>query len=354
MRPETLPVPPSLSGVAPAVETRIGALLDEEQARWGKVDPELIPPIQALRRFVLDGGKRLRPAFCHWAFVGAGGDPDDPAVVEAGAALELLHAFALLHDDVMDGSRLRRGRTTVHVDFAARHARAGWRGEARRFGEGVAILVGDLAFVYADLLMVGVPPEATGIFNELRVELNIGQCLDLVGTAEARRDRPMARRIACYKSGKYTVERPLHLGAALVGRLGDLAEPLSAYGLPLGEAFQMRDDILGTFGDPALTGKPVGEDLREGKPTPLLAITAERAGDAGTALLGRVGSPDLGQDEVAAIQALMVETGARAETERLVDEMAAEAVAALDRAAITGEARAALSELAEFVVHRDF
>jgi geranylgeranyl diphosphate synthase type I len=345
--------PPSLTAVAPPVEARIDALLEAEASRWGLVDPELLPPIEALRRFVLDGGKRLRPAFCHWAFVGAGGAVDDPAVVDAGAALELLHAFALLHDDVMDGSGLRRGRTTVHVDFAARHLATGWRGEARRFGEGVAILVGDLAFVYADLLMVGAPAAATGIFNELRIELNIGQALDLIGTAEARRDKPMARRIARYKSGKYTVERPLHLGAALAGRLDDLAEPLSAYGLPLGEAFQMRDDILGTFGDPDLTGKPVGEDLREGKPTPLLAIACARADTAGRTLLDRVGADDLGDDEIAAIQTLMVETGARDETEQLVDQLAAEAVAALDRAALTSEARAALRELAAFVAHRD-
>lgn len=346
-------VPPSLAVVAPPVEARIDALLEGEAARWGVVDAGLLPPLSALRRFVLDGGKRLRPAFCHWAYAGAGGTPSDRAVVDAGAALELLHAFALLHDDVMDGSELRRGRACVHVDFAARHAAAGWRGEARRFGEGVAILVGDLAFVYADLLMVDVPAEATAVFNELRVELNIGQALDLVGTAEARRDKPMARRIARYKSGKYTVERPLHLGAALMGRLGDLAEPLSAYGLPLGEAFQMRDDVLGTFGDPAVTGKPVGEDLREGKPTPLLAIATARADDDGRKLLDRVGSPDLGDDEIAAIQALMDETGARQETERLVDQLADEAVAALDRAALTGEAKAALTELAAFVAHRD-
>jgi geranylgeranyl diphosphate synthase type I len=217
----------------------------------------------------------------------------------------------------------------------------------------VAILVGDLAFVYADLLMVGSSPAATAVFNELRVELNIGQALDLIGTAEARRDQPMARRIARYKSGKYTVERPLHLGAALAGRFDDLAEPLSAYGLPLGEAFQMRDDILGTFGDPAVTGKPVGEDLREGKPTPLLAIATGRAGPEGQPLLDRVGSPDLSDDEIAAIQALMVDTGAREETERLVDELAAEAVAALDKADLTADARAALTELAAFVAHRD-
>jgi geranylgeranyl diphosphate synthase type I len=339
--------------VAPPVEARINALLQGEADRWGLVDPELVPPIEALQRFVLDGGKRLRPAFCHWAFVGAGGDPGDQAVIDAGAALELLHAFALLHDDVMDGSSLRRGRTTVHIDFADRHGAASWRGEARRFGEGVAILVGDLAFVYADLLMVGATRSATEVFNELRVELNIGQALDLIGTAEARRDLAMARRIARYKSGKYTIERPLHLGAALCGRLDELAGPLSAYGLPLGEAFQMRDDILGTFGDPAVTGKPVGEDLREGKPTPLLAIATARAGAAGADLLGRVGSPDLGADEVTAIQHLMVETGAKEETERLVDELAAEAVSALDKAAITDEARAALVELAAFVAHRD-
>jgi len=356
LRSEALPdtsVPLSLSAVAPPVEARIDALLAGEIARWGLVDRTLVPPIEALRRFVLGGGKRLRPAFCHWAYVGAGGDPADPAVVDSGAALELLHAFALLHDDVMDGSSLRRGRPTVHVDFAARHGEAGWRGEARRFGEGVAILVGDLAFVYADLLMVGVPRMATAIFNELRVELNIGQALDLIGTAEARRDRPMARRIATYKSGKYTIERPLHLGAALTGRLDELAEALSAYGLPLGEAFQMRDDVLGTFGDPDVTGKPVGEDLREGKPTPLLAIATTRAGAVGSRLLERVGAPDLGADEIAAIQALMIETGAKEETEELVDELAAEAVAALDRAALTTDARAALTELAAFVAHRD-
>ena len=345
--------PSSLTAVAPPVEARIDALLEDEVARWSAVDPELVPPLEALRRFVLEGGKRLRPAFCHWAFVGAGGDPADPAVVDAGAALELLHAFALLHDDVMDGSRLRRGRTTVHVEFADRHGSAGWRGEGRRFGEGVAILVGDLAFVYADLLMVGAPPDATDVFNELRVELNIGQALDLIGTAQARRDRPMARRIARYKSGKYTIERPLHLGAALVGRLGDLAGSLSAYGLPLGEAFQMRDDILGTFGDPAVTGKPVGEDLREGKPTPLLAVTSDRADPAGQKLLDRIGYPDLADDEVRAIQTLMTETGARAETEQLIDTLAAEAIAALDAADITGEARTALNDLAEFVAHRD-
>jgi geranylgeranyl diphosphate synthase type I len=347
------PVPDSLTAVVAPVEARIQALLEAEALRWCLVDDDLLQPLAALRDFVLAGGKRLRPAFCHWAYVGAGGDPGDPAVVDAGAALELLHTFALVHDDVMDGSPLRRGRTTVHLDFASRHRLAGWRGEGRRFGEGVAILVGDLAFVYADILMAGVPADAAEVFNQLRLELNIGQYLDVVGTAASRSDHATARRIASYKSGKYTVERPLHLGAALAGRLDDLGPALSAYGLPLGEAFQLRDDILGAFGEPAVTGKPVGEDLRDGKPTPLLAIATARAGARGRALLGRVGAGDLTDAEVADLQALMVDTGAREETERQIEAMLAQAVGALEKSSLTPEARHALAELANYVAHRD-
>jgi geranylgeranyl diphosphate synthase type I len=347
-------VPSSLCLVAPRIEARVGALLDEEAVRWCLVDPELLEPIEALRDFVMGGGKRLRPAFCHWAFVGAGGDPDDPAVVDAGAALELLHTFALVHDDVMDGSALRRGRATVHLTFARRHVLAGWRGEARRFGEGVAILVGDLAFVYADMLLGGMPqPAALEVFNELRIELNVGQYLDMLGTAQGRADQGTARRIACYKSAKYTVERPLHLGAALAGRLDELAPPLSAYGLPLGEAFQLRDDLLGAFGDSAVTGKPVGEDLREGKPTPLLALANARAGREAAALLDRVGAVDLGDDEVAALQAVLVDTGARDDTERQVERLVTKAVDALPAIPLTVDARQALAELAAYVGQRD-
>ena len=222
---------------------------------------------------MLAGGKRLRPAFCHWGAVAAGGDGDAPLVVDAGAALELMHAFALFHDDVMDDAASRRGAPTTHVVFAGRHEAGSWAGEARRFGEGVAILVGDLAFVFADQLMTLAPPAAWTVWNELRIELNVGQLLDIVGSV--RRDRTLAKaeRICRYKSGKYTIERPLHLGAALADpeRGAELFAVLSAYGLPLGDAFQLRDDVMGAFGDPLRTGKPVGGDLVEGKPTPLLA-----------------------------------------------------------------------------------
>ena len=204
-----------------------------------------------------------------------------------------MHAFALFHDDVMDDAASRRGAPTTHVVFAGRHAAANWAGEARRFGEGVAILVGDLAFVFADQLMALAPPAAWAVWNELRIELNVGQLLDIVGSV--RRDRTLAKaeRICRYKSGKYTIERPLHLGAALVDPEHgvDLFGVLSEYGLPLGDAFQLRDDVMGAFGDPLRTGKPVGGDLVEGKPTPLLARAVAASTPAQRTVLDLVGDP---------------------------------------------------------------
>jgi geranylgeranyl diphosphate synthase, type I len=344
--------PSSLLSIAGPVEARLRALLDAERSRWAAVDPDLVPPLDALAELLLAGGKRLRPAFCHWAFVGAGGDPGDPLLVDAGAALELLHAMALVHDDVMDGSARRRGVDTAHRSFARRHEDAGWRGEARRFGEGVAILIGDVAFVYADGLLAAAPLEARAVFDELRVELNMGQYLDLLGSARGAVDLDTARRIVTYKSGKYSVERPLHLGAALAGRLDELAGPLSAYGLPLGEAFQLRDDVLGALGETAATGKPVGDDLREGKPTPLLALARQRATPAQTAELERVGDLALDSAGVARLQAVLVDTGAVAELESRIDALTGEALEVAKELPLTAEAQVALAELATFVAER--
>lgn len=345
--------PPALTVVAGPVEARLRDVLGEEVERWTAVDPDLGPPLEALSRLVLAGGKRLRPAFCHWGFVAAGGAPDDQAVVDMGAAFELLHAFALIHDDVMDGSDTRRGDRTIHVEFGTTHVRQRWRGEARRFGEGVAILVGDLAEVFADRLVTQAPPAAFGVWNELKIELNVGQYLDVLGTARGETELEVARRIARYKSGKYTIERPLHVGAALAGRLDELSAPLSAYGVPLGEAFQLRDDILGSFGDSSRTGKPVGDDLREGKPTPLLAEALQRATGADRALLDRVGAVDLDDGEVRAIQEVIVATGARDRIDAAVDELTEEAVAAVGRAPLEPEAVTALVDLAHYVAARD-
>jgi geranylgeranyl diphosphate synthase type I len=337
------------------VDDRLDALLAAEEQRWGAMSQDLIRPITEIRRLVMAGGKRLRPAFCHWGFVGAGGDPTDPRIVDAGAAFELMHAFALFHDDVMDDAASRRGAPTTHTVFAKDHAAAGWAGESRRFGEGVAILVGDLAFVYADLLLESAPPAAWRIWNELRVELNIGQFLDVAGSVQRVRDVVSAERICRYKSGKYTIERPLHLGAVIADPDGHsaLLDGMSGYGLPLGDAFQMRDDVMGAFGDEAVTGKPVGGDLREGKPTPLLARAVAAASPAQMAILDRVGAPDLSQDEVTAIQQVIVETGALAELESHITELTERAVTSLHRMDLDPQAVTELTLLAQYVSWRE-
>ncbi|CAN5805018.1 polyprenyl synthetase family protein [soil metagenome] len=348
-----VPVPPSLLAVAEQVGRRLDAILSAEQARWRDLSADLDEPLSALRTLVMAGGKRLRPAFCHWGYVGAGGDPEAAELINAGAAFELLQAFALVHDDVMDGSATRRGTRTAHLHFADRHRSESWRGEARRFGEGVAILIGDVAHVYADLLVAGAPPAATEIWNELRIELNVGQYLDILGTARGDVDHDGARQIARYKSGKYTIERPLHLGAALAGRLDDLEKPLSAYGDPLGEAFQLRDDILGAFGDSDAIGKPVGDDLREGKPTPLLALAVAAADGPQARLLQGIGRPELDGDDIAGLQQVLTDTGARAGVEEAIETLTATATEAIATAPVTDEARAALVDLAHYVANRD-
>ena len=346
--------PSSLSHIARRVDARLQLLLDTERTRWSAFDPDLAQPIDEIARLVLAGGKRLRPAFCHWGFVGAGGNPDDQRVIDAGAAFELMHAFALFHDDVMDGSATRRGEPTTHVVMSQLHEKHSWVGESRRFGEGAAILVGDLAFVYADQLLLGAPQPVWSIWNELRVELNFGQYLDMLGSANSERRLVKAERICRYKSGKYTIERPLHLGAVLAApeKTEQLLPALSAYGLPLGDAFQMRDDVMGAFGETSVTGKPVGDDLREGKPTPLMAMATARADAAQLGVLQLVGNTVLNDAQVADVQAVIRETGALDQLEQLITSLTDEAIVAIGKAPLSQEARNELIELAAFVSWR--
>ena len=346
--------PSSLLHIARRVDARLQLLLDTERTRWSDFDTDLTQPIDEIARLVLAGGKRLRPAFCHWGFVGAGGNPDDQRVIDAGAAFELMHAFALFHDDVMDGSTTRRGEPTTHIVMSELHEKNSWVGESRRFGEGAAILVGDLAFVYADQLLLGAPQPVWSIWNELRVELNFGQYLDMLGSANSERRLVKAERICRYKSGKYTIERPLHLGAVLAApEKAELLLPaLSAYGLPLGDAFQMRDDVMGAFGETSVTGKPVGDDLREGKPTPLMAMATARANAAQLGVLQLVGNTVLNDAQVADVQAVIRETGALDQLEQLITSLTDEAIAAIGKAPLSQEARNELVELAAFVSWR--
>ncbi len=342
--------PDALQAIAARTTARLDALFEIERGRWTAVHADLDEAIGALQHMVTTAGKRLRPAFCYWAHVGAGGDPDDPRILDLSAGLELLHAFALAHDDVMDAAATRRGEPTIHVAFADRHRSAGWRGSSERFGEAAAILLGDLGHVLADTLVTELDPATRQLWNELRIEVNIGQYLDVLGAAQRNTDLDLAMTIVRYKSARYSVERPLQLGASVAGR-PDTGEALARFGAPLGEAFQLRDDVLGVFGDASVTGKPVGDDLREGKPTPLLAMAHARASDVQCRVLGLVGRP-LDDDQVAEIQQVIVDTGARRTVEERIDTALADALVALNDVDLIGEARAALTALAHFVIAR--
>ena len=279
------PDPAALGHIRNQVGRALRGFLGGQRAVLLRAGGELLPGLEALEE-LLAGGKRLRPAFCYWGWRGAGG-PDCQPVLAAAAALELLHASALVHDDVMDGSDTRRGRPSLHRLFAARHAEQRWRGSPEAFGMGAAILLGDLLLSWTDGMYhaSGLPADSLrrgqAVLDLMRTEVFAGQYLDLLGQAAGTGTVESALRVVEYKTAKYTIERPLHLGAALAGFTeGPVPAVFSAYGLPLGVAFQLRDDILGVFGDPAQTGKPASDDVREGKRTVLLAIARARAAAA--------------------------------------------------------------------------
>jgi geranylgeranyl diphosphate synthase, type I len=333
------------------VQKALEAFVAEQVPRLDAVSPELSPLTDALSDLVA-GGKRLRPAFCYWGYRGAGGDDNDE-VVTAAAALELFQACAIIHDDVMDGSDTRRGQPAVHRRFAALHRTEGWVGDPEAFGTGAAVLLGDLCLSWSDEMLAtcGLPAGAlragSTVYDAMRTELMGGQYLDLLEQARGGGSVERARRVACYKSAKYTIEKPLHLGATLAGGGPDVLEGCSGYGVPLGEAFQLRDDVLGVFGDPSVTGKPAGDDLREGKRTVLVAMALETAGPAQAAAVRRhLGDPHLSDDGVAVLRTVLTDTGALARVERLIDELLRDALAALRAAPVTAEAREVLEELA--------
>src|SRR5215216_84842 len=341
------------------VDRALAALLDRELTALGFLGTNAGPVTEALTRFALEGGKRLRPAFVWWGYRGAGGaalGPAADAAIQAACSVELLHVCALIHDDIMDGSEVRRGRPAMHVGFAGLHRGRGWRGDPAAFGEGAAMLMGDLAFTWADVALseAGLPDDRLAatlrVFNRLRSELMGGQYLDLVEARRGAPDEDAVRRVLTYKSGKYTIERPLHLGLALAASDPGLAAAYSAYGLPLGEAFQLRDDLLGVFGSPEVTGKPAGDDLREGKETYLVMLARQRADGAGRRLLeGALGNAKLSEDEVADLRRLITGCGALAATEARIGQLLAEAKAAL--AGVRGIDEAARSTLAALADH---
>jgi geranylgeranyl diphosphate synthase type I len=348
----------ALSSVRSAVEEELAIFLNFESAYLNTISTELSPVSDALTTFLLESGKRLRPLFAYAGFVAAGGSLDKP-VVRAMAALELLQACALIHDDLMDGSDTRRGKPSIHRHFESIHVQDELDGFAPHYGLSAAVLLGDLALVWSDQMLnsAGLTTEQFArvfpYYNEMRVELMAGQFLDIHEQTQKSTCVERSMKIARYKSGKYTVERPLHLGAAMTSAPAETFTALSAYGLPLGEAFQLRDDLLGVFGDPSVTGKPAGDDLREGKRTVLIAMTNDRQSESQREIARKhFGKPDLDAEGVALLREIIESTGARKELETTIERLTDQALTAAHAAVFTEDGNAMLVELANIATKR--
>ncbi len=309
-----------------------------------EIGPDLAPLIDAVAG-LLTGGKGLRASFLYWGHRAAG-TPDSPELVRLAASMEFFQGAALLHDDVMDQSDTRRGMPSAHRALATLHRERGWAGDAGRFGEGAAILAGNLCLTWCDQLYstCGLPTadlaRGRDLFDRMRTQLMGGQFLDLLETARGWEGRSLTERIESartvirYKSAKYTIEQPLLIGALIGGVPGEALPALSAYGLALGEAFQLRDDLLGVFGDPEATGKPAGDDLREGKRTALIAYALDAAEPHDRQVLEtRLGSDDLDAEGVDELRDIIKRSRAVERVEALIDARAADAQAALATAA---------------------
>jgi geranylgeranyl diphosphate synthase type I len=349
------------------VQVVIEGFLAEQADRLAPLGDDALRLLDEARA-TASGGKRFRAAFCYWGFHAVAGpsydrasggmdEADDP-LVRACASLELLHASALVHDDLMDASDTRRGRPATHRGFADGHRRDGWRGDPEQYGASAAILLGDLLLSWSDELLrhCGLPLDrvvaALDVFDRCRSEVIAGQFLDVSVQARGVADVDAAMTVLRFKSAKYSIERPLHIGATLAGAGQRQLGQLSAFGLPLGEAFQLRDDLLGVYGDPAATGKPAGDDLIEGKRTVLVALALDGApADEASRLDAALGS-DLDEARVAELRRIIDHSGAHAQVESVITELAARAVTALRTADIDERARGVLLELAAAATDR--
>ncbi|MFC7977181.1 polyprenyl synthetase family protein [Streptomyces cinereoruber] len=345
-------------GVPAAVEEHLAAVLRRRAADAADADPDFAADIaDRVAAFALGGGRRLRAEFLWWAMRGSGGGArETPASLGVAAALELVQTCALIHDDVMDGSPLRRGRPSVHVQLDARFGTAERALPCGTFGGAAAVLAGDLALAWADdafaeaVAALPSAPRAAGVWRVMRTEMVAGQYLDLRAqvTGDASADR--AARTAVLKTALYSMGHPLALGATLAGAPEGTVRALREAGRSAGLAFQLHDDVRGAFGDPAATGKPVGEDIREGKATYLLAVAGERCAElgdrAGLGLLQRItGGARTTEEDVDRALDLLVSCGARDRVARRVEELCARGAETVARAGLTRDAADRIGEL---------
>jgi geranylgeranyl diphosphate synthase type I len=357
---------PSAAELAGAVTDQLRAYLRERRQDCAYIGTDYGDLTAALEEFVLRGGKRLRPAFAYWGWR-AVADPAstvdllDPSMLRLFSGLELLHACALVHDDVIDDSATRRGLPTVHRLFADKHGGSEWHGSSEQFGMSAAILLGDLALVWADDIVAtsGLSVEAHGrvqrVWGAIRTEVLGGQYLDIVAEASGAETVASAMTVNIYKTASYTISRPLQFGAAAAADRPDVLAAFHEVGTSLGVAFQLRDDVLGVFGDPAVTGKPSGDDLRSGKRTVLLAEAVERAEKvdplAAKLLRTSIGT-DLSDSQVKELCLVIESVGALAAVEGRIDVLTRRALEILNEAPIDVKAKVGLSELARLAANR--
>lgn len=355
---------PSAVELAGAVTDQLRGYLQDRRSECAYMGDDYAELTAALEEFVLRGGKRLRPAFAYWGWRAVADRPPnplDPDVLRLCSALELLHACALVHDDVIDASATRRGLPTVHRLFAERHRAHSWHGSAEQFGTSAAILLGDLALVWADdvVATADLPADAArrvrGVWAAIRTEVLGGQYLDIVAEASGAQSVASALTVNIYKTASYTITRPLQLGVAAAADRPDVQDAFHTFGTDLGVAFQLRDDVLGVFGDPAVTGKPSGDDLRAGKRTVLLAEAVELAENtdpsAAELLRTSIGS-ELSDAQVAKLCEVIEAVGALAAVENRIELLTRRALGTLDAADIDADAKAGLSELARLAANR--
>ncbi|NHA68132.1 polyprenyl synthetase family protein [Phycicoccus flavus] len=337
----------TLDGLRAALRSAAG---QDGPLRPGALHVDLVAE---LGRRLAGPGKRVRPRLAHRGWLLAGGeDATRPGLLRVAAALELLHLFGLVQDDVMDRSDTRRGTPTVHVEASRRHTAHDGLGDPVLFGDSVAVLLGDLALAEAAALVAGCPPEVRHVWRVMTAELVEGQLLDVTHTADRRRDLATSRRIARFKSGRYTITRPLQLGALVAGADAALVDRLGTWGDLVGDAFALRDDVLGVWGDPEVTGKPAGDDLRSGKPTVLLVWAAEALPDADRHLLDACDAGGLDPAGTLALQHAMERAGVRQRAEDEIRRLTTRADRIVPRLTTDPDAAQALREVVRSVAWR--
>ena len=366
------------SNLLALIQQTLDEFCEKQRESFAAISPDLAPVIDNSKA-LMQGGKRFRALFAYYAWAGTlpvAAHSQTPqqlalsseAMVSITSALEMFHAAALVHDDILDNSATRRGEPSVHKKFESLHTREGYAGTAERFGLGGAILSGDLLLSWSSEMfghaLENAPTREIGHacrdeFAKMRTEVMAGQYLDVL-EENAALTRPVseavwrANRVMLYKTAKYSLEAPMLIGAAFAGADEELLHAFSTFAVPLGLAFQLRDDVLGVFGDPAVTGKPVGDDLREGKRTVLVGLTRETLSTSVAGVFDEMLSlRELDAEQIKFLQQTIVDSGALAKTERMIEDLADQSLEALGALEIAEPAKQALHALALKVIKRD-